>query len=53
MFSFFKAKQPKPFHRFEIYRDANCEYGVQVNSRHERKFELDYADVSARAFFYE
>lgn len=51
MFSFFKAKQPKPFHRFEIYQDGNGEFGVQVNSRHELKFELDYANVSARSFF--
>lgn len=52
MFSSFKAKQPKPFYRFEIYWDANCEYGVQVNSpKIEGIFDLNSADMFARSYF--
>lgn len=50
MFSFFKAKQPKPFNRFEIYRDGNCEFMVQVNSRHTGVY-IDYNDLTVKAYF--
>jgi hypothetical protein len=42
MFSFFKKKEIKPYHRFEIRQDGNGEFMVQVNSRGD-----DFADMSA------
>jgi len=32
MFSFFKKKEQKPFHRFEIRQDGNGEFLVKANS---------------------
>ena len=43
MFSFFKKKEVKPYHRFEIHQDGNGEFLVKVNSRGE-----DFADMSAQ-----